>query len=245
MAKHPHPGLLIHFLCAGFIAAMVLLSVQPVLAQGIGAAGAGAGGGGAGAGGGGGIQNPLQGQTFEGILVRFANWLLGLVAIISLIGIIMSGVRMIVAVGNDQAIASAKKILFWSVTGLIVAVLALAIVYTVANQILGVSRAYQLLVPTAHAVDIGLDTAIQTGLEPTTPQEIAVPVVLFITSLGALLSFAVFILGAVMMIISLGDDQRVALAKKVMLYAVVGLLLMGAAYVVVRFVGRLLGVLDS
>jgi uncharacterized membrane protein len=83
------------------------------------------------------IENPLEGgvTTISGLLVRVAQWLLGLVAILALLALIIGGTRMILAFGREDAVASAKKIMFWAVIGLIVAIASLAIVNIVVRDI--------------------------------------------------------------------------------------------------------------
>lgn len=191
------------------------------------------------------IENPLgPNVTFASLLVGFTNWLLGLVAVLAVLGIVAGGIRMILSIGNESSVAAAKKIVTWSVAGLAVAVLALAIVSAVARGILGVAWHFDMppLAYEAHAADIGLDTARGVDLLEPTPAGIAQNILFFITSLAAILSLAAFIWGAVMFILSLGDESKAATAKRIMLYAIIGLLLVGGAYVVVRLVGRLLGV---
>lgn len=204
----------------------------------------GGGGGGNVQPGGGGIVNPLgANRSFADILVGLSQWLLGLVAILALIGVVMSGIRMVLAIGNEQGIATAKKILMWSVAGLVVSALALTIISIVATELLGVSQAPPLGITSVYAQGgnvIGLDKAQQTGLEEFGQLEIAGNILNFITSLAAIIALLVFIIGAVMYIISLGDESKAAFAKRIMLYAIVGLLLVGGAYVVIRLVRDIL-----
>lgn len=207
--------------------------------KGGGNIGGGAGGGNIGGGGGAGpIESPLSVDNIEELLVRIANWLLGIVAVLSLIGIIMSGIRMVIAIGNEQAIAHAKKILFWSVAGLVISALALTII-NILGGILGFAQSTPLT-PTVYAADVGLDVANQVNLDVFDETEIASRIVQLITSLAVIIALAVFIFGAIMMIVSLGDDNRVATAKKIMLYAVIGLILIGMAYVIILVVHGLI-----
>jgi uncharacterized membrane protein YjfL (UPF0719 family) len=60
--------------------------------------------------------------------------------------------------------------------------------------------------------------------------------------LSAVLAVAAIIWGAVMFIISIGNEKRVETAKKIILWAVIGLLVVGLSFLIVRFVGQILGV---
>lgn len=57
-----------------------------------------------------------------------------------------------------------------------------------------------------------------------------------VTSLVAIIAVGVIIIGGFMYITSAGDPKRASQAKMLMLYAVVGLLIIGGAAVIVNFV---------
>lgn len=251
IAKSARSLLLIIFV----LLALVLPSPQVVAQQlqGGGNVGGGGGGGNVG-GGGGGIQNPIPGVTdIADLFLAFANYLLGLVVVLALIGVIWGGIRMVIASGDENAIANAKRIVFWSVAGLAVALLSLTIINIVICEALGISdqclgggafrsggtqlAQYLLTSNTAQAID----TSNLDALPRLSTRDLAGSIVNFLSSIAALVALAVFIWGAFRYMTSLGDEQKAESAKRVMLYAVVGLFLVGAAYVVIRLVGNLLG----
>lgn len=89
-----------------------------------------------------GIENPLKrNATIVDLIVNFTNFLLSLVVILSLLGSVWAGVRMILSVGNESGVAESKKILFWSIAGLVVASLSYVIIRLVARDILGIQGA--------------------------------------------------------------------------------------------------------
>lgn len=92
---------------------------------------------------------------------------------------------------------------------------------------------------------IGLDKAANVGLDSLSPVDIIQNAVQYIASLAAIITLGVFIYGAVMFILSAGDESRAAKAKKIMLFAIVGLLLVGGAYAVIAIVQAVLGVKAS
>lgn len=195
--------------------------------------------------GGGAIQNPLTGvDTFADLIVNVTNFLLGLVGILSLVGIVYGGIRMIISIGNESGLAEAKRIVFWSVAGLAVAGLAYTIISIVASDLLGISQVNEsrFIAPAYAATDIGLDEAERVNLPRLSATTLGQNIVNLLTSLAAVIALAAFIWGAVMYITSLGDDSKAGTAKKIMLYAVIGLLLVGAAYVVLRVVQQILGI---
>lgn len=90
-------------------------------------------------GGSGGITNPLgsKDQTITDVLVKIVNWMLGLVAIVALIAIVISGGRMIFGFLDEDQVKRAKTSILWAVIGLLVIILSYAIVNIVATEILG------------------------------------------------------------------------------------------------------------
>lgn len=76
--------------------------------------------------------------------------------------------------------------------------------------------------------------------EATSLSDIIMRVVKFLLSFGALLALAVIVYAGIMYIISLGDDKKTAAAKRMILYAIVGLIIAAASFLIVDQVGRVL-----
>ncbi len=79
------------------------------------------------------LQNQMSGQaTRTYVLEEFGTKLmvtfLGIIALTSVIFIIYGGLQMHIALGNDEAITKARKTVLWAIGGLVVAMLAGAIV---------------------------------------------------------------------------------------------------------------------
>ena len=87
------------------------------------------------------IKNPIGANSVAALLVNFTNFLLSLVVVLALLGSVWAGVRMILSVGNEKGVADAKKILLWSIAGLVVASLSYVIIQVVAKNILGIAGA--------------------------------------------------------------------------------------------------------
>jgi len=89
-----------------------------------------------------------------------------------------------------------------------------------------------------------IDTDIvseDTGLlEALTGEELLMNVILWILGLVAIIALGVIIWGAFMYIVSLGDEKRTTSAKRIILFAVVGLLLVGGAFFIINTVRDLL-----
>ncbi|MFA6908511.1 MAG: pilin [Patescibacteria group bacterium] len=72
-------------------------------------------------------------SDLETTVVRIIQWVLGLLGLIAVIMILIGGFQWMTAGGNEEKVASAKKIISAAVIGLIVVLLAWAIVIFVVN----------------------------------------------------------------------------------------------------------------
>ena len=84
------------------------------------------------------VPNPLgEGTTFETLVTNIANWIFTLAIPIAVIVIIYSGVLFMMAGGNEEKIAQAKKTLFWAIVGVSIALIGNGLIYLI-KDILGV-----------------------------------------------------------------------------------------------------------
>lgn len=91
-------------------------------------------------------QNPTIGTTFglgtadlESTVVNIVQWVLGFLGLVAVIMILIGGFQWMTAGGNEEKVASAKKIISAAVIGLIIVLLAWAIVIFVVSQTSNVS----------------------------------------------------------------------------------------------------------
>lgn len=87
------------------------------------------------------------GQTFglgtadlEKTVINIVQWALGLLALVAVVMIIIGGFRWITAAGNEEKIESAKKLISAAVIGLIIVLLAWAIVIFVVGVTTNVTQ---------------------------------------------------------------------------------------------------------
>jgi hypothetical protein len=92
----------------------------------------------------------------------------------------------------------------------------------------------------AYADMLGFDRAREVGLPPIDVRTLIENIVLFLLSLASIIALGVLIWGAFMYMMSLGDESRAAHAKKIILYAIIGLLLTGGSFFIVREIGNLI-----
>lgn len=68
--------------------------------------------------------------------------------------------------------------------------------------------------------------------------DVIISIINLMLSFSAILAVGAIIWGALTMIISVGDDGRVKQGKKIITWAIIGLLLTGFSFLIVQFVGN-------
>ena len=81
------------------------------------------------------FYNPLEFDRPEQLVVRLINALLLLVGIISVIMIIIGGMRMVGSAGNESQIKKGRETIIWAVGGLLLSLMAFSIVAIVQSII--------------------------------------------------------------------------------------------------------------
>ncbi|MBI4975816.1 hypothetical protein HZC20_04010 [Candidatus Peregrinibacteria bacterium] len=68
------------------------------------------------------------------LVLRIVNYFLGFLGILAVIMVIYGGVTYVTSAGNDEGVGNAKKIILYSLVGIIIILLAFAIVNTVLSS---------------------------------------------------------------------------------------------------------------
>lgn len=69
--------------------------------------------------------------SLRAIVLRIVNYFLGFLGLLAVIMVIYGGVTYVTAAGKDEAVGNAKKIIMYALIGIIIILLAFAIVNTV------------------------------------------------------------------------------------------------------------------
>lgn len=69
------------------------------------------------------------------LIMNIVKWLLGFVGALAVLMIVVAGIIYITAAGDEGRVDSAKRYLLYAIVGLIVAILAYAIVVTIGTQL--------------------------------------------------------------------------------------------------------------
>lgn len=83
------------------------------------------------------IENPLGAESFEDLLYRVINFIFVLALGIAPIMIIVAGFYFITATGEPEKIQTAKKIILWTLIGLLIVICAKGLI-TLFKQIFGI-----------------------------------------------------------------------------------------------------------
>jgi len=77
--------------------------------------------------------------SIRNLILRIVNFFLGFLGILAVIMVIYGGVTYVTAAGSDEAIGNAKKIILYSIVGIIVILLSFALINTILGAGTGVS----------------------------------------------------------------------------------------------------------
>ena len=86
-------------------------------------------------------ETSISEGTFYNILDNVMTWLLGIVAVLGIIGFAISGIMYLTAAGDEDRMSTAKKAMVYSIIGIAVALLGLVAVKTIASILGGAGGA--------------------------------------------------------------------------------------------------------
>ncbi len=138
------------------------------------------------------------------------DFLLSLLATLSVFSIALAGFRMVTAAGNDDTIGSSKKRITFSVVGLIVA---------------GVG---EFVVKKVVFPDYG-----KNGVDYEAAQNLVISFTNYISSFIGAVAFIMLFYGGYLYAASFGDDDQVGKAKNVIKSALIGIIIAAAAFAIV------------
>ena len=75
--------------------------------------------------------------VYSTLLPQITNTVIGLTGGLSLLFVVVSGIQILIAYGNEEKIGAAKKTLMWALVGLVIAILSYAIVQIVVSINIG------------------------------------------------------------------------------------------------------------
>jgi hypothetical protein len=171
--------------------------------------------------------NPLGSvTTVSGLLSNVLNNLRGILVIIAVTFIVLGGLMYMLSGGNEKMVTRAKNIWTGAIIGLAIALAA----PTFLKQI-------QLILGGGG----GGESAESWVSNALTVREIAVNVLKFLMSIFGIVAIASMIISGGMLLTAYGDEKRVETGKKIITYAVIGIVVALSGVVILRQVGALIG----
>ncbi|MGH9856881.1 MAG: hypothetical protein ACRD4B_03455, partial [Acidobacteriota bacterium] len=172
------------------------------------------------------------------IIQNIVNIFLTIVAIIAAVFIIIGGLWYITSAGDEEKAARGKRTILYAIIGLIIVGLSAVIVNFTIGVFGGAAGGGDVsLAPLVARAAFG-DTEVEfEGLpQGSDLRGEIITIINYFLVLVSIVALIVIIIGGVRYIASRGDDTATASAKKTILYAVIGLLVIGLAAAIVNFV---------
>ena len=213
-------------------------------------------------------QDEIQGYFREKALPSFISGFIGIVGVASFISLLISGIQFLTAYGNDEKLGTAKKTAIYAITGFIIAIFSYAIVSIISSLPISEDEETASLfsIPVAYAEEIDcskpetltadqkLDCLLpsQTALieespnsqgsslpsgdliEDTIPK--VVKLILFAVSLAVL---ATIVYAGILLVIARGNEESIKKGQNMLLYAAIGVIIIGIAYALVYGLSQL------
>lgn len=161
----------------------------------------------------------------RGTILSLLFVVLSFMALAALVVIVIAGIYLILSLGDEGQKDKAKKIIGYAIGGLIVIALAAAIVGIVITATNGGSL-------------FGPLPAWPTG---TDPRAVILGVLLGILLFMGLAAVVVIVIAGIMLVFSLGNESTLDQVKRIILYAVSGLIIIALAAGIVTFIINAIG----
>ena len=171
------------------------------------------------------LCNPTGAGSIDTFLQNnFLGAVVGILGVAVIIMVVYSGLRMILAQGESEAIAKAKSSLKWSLGGAIIIICGFAIVAAVSNFF----GAYDPGEPSGPG-GIGANNPIHS----TTLPQLAGTIFSSIAGVAGTLALLSIIINGFRYLTAQGNDEQTALAKSGLQWSIFGLVLILVSYVIV------------
>jgi len=79
----------------------------------------------------------LPSGSLTSVISNFTNWLLGIFGFVAIISFLISGLMYFLAAGDDKVEEKAKKQMMWSITGVVIGLVGLVVIYAVDRLLKG------------------------------------------------------------------------------------------------------------
>lgn len=168
------------------------------------------------------FPNPLGIKTVSEFLNKFLTSLRSIVAVVAIIFIVLGGILYMLSAGSEKMITRAKLCWTGAVIGLAIVLAAPSFLTEIIN-ILGGSS--------------GVNTA---GLTGPTLYQIGVNVLNLLLSVFGIIAIISLVVGGGMYLTAYGDEKRIETGKKIIVYAIIGIVVALSAVVIINEIASLI-----
>jgi hypothetical protein len=167
------------------------------------------------------VDAGLSRLPYANIIGNLTDLLLGIATTVALAVIIWAGLTYILALGDEARASKAKRVLLYAIIGLAI-VGTVRLISDIVKSVIGFGGARPINDVRDAMINILLNF-MQILIAP-----------------AAVFAFAALLLGGYMYITSLGDEARASRGKRVIAYAILGLIIIGLAGILVNAIVNLL-----
>ena len=161
------------------------------------------------------FENPLAFDTVEAVLTSILMTLRGIIVILALVFLIIGAVLYILSAGNEERMKTAKNCILAAMIGLAIGIAAPSFLKEIGN-VLGWNG-----------------VAVGPAANALTLSQIARNVLNFLLSIVGILGIIMLVIGGIMYLTAAGSEDRVETGKKIVIYAIIGILVALASLVIV------------
>ena len=165
----------------------------------------------------------VSGNSIYGAVLGLLLGVLYFMGFAAVVVIVIAGIYMVVSVGDESAKDKAKKIILYAIVGLIIIAVAAGIVSLIINA-------------TGGGGIFGWVPNIGAGNSPNAIRNTILNILLAVLLFMGLAAVVVIVIAGMYMVFSLGDEQAKDRAKRIITYAVIGLIIIALASAIVVFV---------
>ena len=176
------------------------------------------------------------------IVGNVINVIMGLAGIVLVIILVYAGILYITSHGDEKKVGEAKKLIINAIIGIVIIASAYALSYFIIAQLSQAVSAFVEPTPVYAAVNItgSLDDAAkEAGFG--TPQENKVSTIIArginaILGLVGILFLAIIVYGGVLYLTAGGHEEKIKEAKRMLVYAIIGTLIVVVSYALTSFI---------
>lgn len=163
------------------------------------------------------FTNPLNFKTVDELLSNVLVAVQRIIGTLALVFIVIGAVMILSSAGNPEMVERGKKAITMAIIGLAIGV-----------------AAPSLLKELATIIGWGPGTAIPA----LTLSQIAVNVLQFLLGVAGVLTLIMLVIGGIMYLTSAGDEDRIAIGKKIFFNSLIGIVIILASMVLVQQIAK-------